>query len=95
MHSLRVGLLIKSGLTAREREVLVAIAEGFTTRDIAVQLGISQRTVESHRIHLMSKLQIHTVAGLTQFAIAEGFVFLRPPSAAAFKPGAGTKQARH
>jgi len=56
-------------LTGREREVLVGIAEGRTNKEIAAQLGISPRTVESHRESLMKKLGIRTVAGLTKLAL--------------------------
>ena len=56
-------------LTGREREVLVGITEGRTNKEIAAQLGISPRTVESHRESLMKKLGIRTVAGLTKLAL--------------------------
>ncbi len=61
-------------LTAREREVLREIASGQSTRAIAARLGIGLRTVESHRASLMRKLELHSVALLTQFAIREGLV---------------------
>lgn len=64
-------------LTPREREVLVGIAEGLSNREIAGRLGLGMRTVETHREHLMSKLNIHTIAGLTRFAVAKGLV---PPN---------------
>ncbi|MGH7675381.1 MAG: response regulator [Gemmatimonadales bacterium] len=63
-------------LTPREREVLVLIASGRTNKQIAAELGISPRTVETHRESLMRKLRIRTVAGLTRFAIDAG---LTPP----------------
>jgi DNA-binding NarL/FixJ family response regulator len=56
-------------LTARERDVLLGIARGQTNKAIAAELGISHRTVESHRESLMRKLRINTVAGLTRFAL--------------------------
>jgi two-component system, NarL family, nitrate/nitrite response regulator NarL len=56
-------------LTARERQVLVRVARGLTNRKTAAELGISVRTVEAHRDNLMRKLRIHSVAGLTRFAI--------------------------
>ena len=59
-------------LTPREREVLSEIANGATNQEIAEHLAIGRRTVESHREHLMDKLGIHTVAGLTRFAIECG-----------------------
>jgi DNA-binding NarL/FixJ family response regulator len=61
-------------LTGREREVLLGIARGRTNKEIAAELGISHRTVETHRESLMRKLQIHTVAELTRFAIGAGVV---------------------
>ena len=59
-------------LTAREREVLAGIARGRTNKEIAASLGISHRTVETHRESLMRKLRIRTVAGLTRFALETG-----------------------
>jgi two-component system nitrate/nitrite response regulator NarL len=59
-------------LTSRERDVLVRIARGLTNREAAGELGISVRTVEAHRDSLMRKLRIHTVAGLTRFAMEHG-----------------------
>lgn len=59
-------------LTARERDVLARIADGRSNKEIAADLGISHRTVETHRLSLMKKLDIHTVAGLTRFAIETG-----------------------
>jgi two-component system, NarL family, response regulator LiaR len=61
-------------LTAREREVLVGIAGGRTSKEIARQLDLSPRTVESYRENLMRKLEIRTVAGLTRFAVEEGLI---------------------
>jgi RNA polymerase sigma factor (sigma-70 family) len=61
-------------LTARERQVLVGVARGRTNKEIAQELGISHRTVESHRESLMRKLEVYTVAGLTKIALAEGLV---------------------
>jgi DNA-binding NarL/FixJ family response regulator len=63
-------------LTPRQREVLQLIAEGFTNREIAQQLGISTKTVESHRAHLMDRLDIHDIAGLVRYAIRTGLVHL-------------------
>jgi two-component system response regulator NreC len=62
------------GLTTREREVLTLIASGKTNKEIGVDLGISPRTVESHRESLVKKLGIRTVAELTRFAIGSGLV---------------------
>jgi DNA-binding NarL/FixJ family response regulator len=62
------------GLTPRQREILILIAEGNSTRDIALLLRISGKTVESHRAQLMERLNIHEVAGLVRFAIRTGLV---------------------
>lgn len=59
-------------LTGREREVLRGIVGGQTNKEIAAALGISHRTVETHRESLMRKLRIRTVAGLTRFALEAG-----------------------
>ncbi|HTL91647.1 MAG TPA: response regulator transcription factor [Steroidobacteraceae bacterium] len=61
-----------NGLSVRERQVLQLIAEGNSTKDIAAQLGISAKTVESHRSKLMRKLDIHDTAGLVRYAIRRG-----------------------
>ncbi|MEE8583468.1 MAG: response regulator transcription factor [Acidobacteriota bacterium] len=58
-------------LTAREREVLQLIAEGHATKEIAAQLYLSVKTIGTHREHLMDKLKIHSVAGLTKYAIRQ------------------------
>jgi RNA polymerase sigma factor (sigma-70 family) len=59
-------------LTAREREVLQLIAEGKSSTEIAKVLEISARTVDTHRHNIMEKLEIHSIAGLTRFAIRHG-----------------------
>jgi DNA-binding NarL/FixJ family response regulator len=59
-------------LTARERDVLGGIARGLTNKEIAGELGISHRTVETHRESLMRKLGIRTVAGLTRYVLDQG-----------------------
>lgn len=61
-------------LTARELDVLKGIAAGLSNKQIAADLGISRRTVESHRESLMRKLDIRTVAGLTRFALDSGLL---------------------
>ncbi len=61
-------------LTPREMEVLQRIAEGDANKQIAAALGISVKTVEKHRDHLMQKLDIHDTASLTRYAIAEGVI---------------------
>ncbi|MFA9452641.1 MAG: response regulator [Candidatus Aminicenantaceae bacterium] len=61
-------------LTDREREVLQLIAEGLSTREIAEKLFISTKTVETHRMHMMEKLDLHGTADLTRYAIRKGIV---------------------
>jgi len=61
-------------LTPRQREVLRLIAEGLSTKEIAFKLGLSVKTVESHRAQLMERLEIRDVAGLVRFAIRSGLV---------------------
>lgn len=61
-------------LTPRQREILQLIAEGWSTKEMAARLGISVKTVESHRMQLMERLQIHDVAGLVRYAIRVGLV---------------------
>jgi DNA-binding NarL/FixJ family response regulator len=61
-------------LTVREAEVLQMVAEGSANKQVAAALGISIKTVEKHRQHLMDKLGIHDTAGLTRFAISQGII---------------------
>jgi DNA-binding NarL/FixJ family response regulator len=61
-------------LSSREVEVLQLIAEGKPNKQVAAELGVTFKTVDKHRQHLMSKLDIHDVAGLTRYAIAEGII---------------------
>jgi len=63
-------------LTDREREVLQLIAEGKSTKQVALKLHISVKTVETHRRQIMSKLDIHTIAELTKYAIRKGLTSL-------------------
>ena len=61
-------------LTGREREVLIGVTRGLTNKEIAAELGISHRTVETHRESLMRKLSLRSVAELTRFAIETGVI---------------------
>jgi DNA-binding NarL/FixJ family response regulator len=72
----RDGLIKVKGtkLTSRETEVLQLVAEGSANKQVASTLGISIKTVEKHRQHLMDKLNIHETAGLTRYAIAAGVI---------------------
>ena len=61
-------------LTSRENEALQLIAEGYTNNEVARLMNISVKTVETHRAHIMSKLDIHEVAGLIKYAIRKGLI---------------------
>jgi DNA-binding NarL/FixJ family response regulator len=61
-------------LTSREREVLQLVAEGKSNRDIGELLGISPRTADAHRTHIMRKLDLHDAQALTRYAVARGLV---------------------
>jgi len=63
-------------LTSRQREILQLIAEGHKSKDIAAQLHVSVKTVETHRMQLMERLDIHDIAGLVRYAIRIGLINL-------------------
>ena len=63
-------------LTDREREVVQLLAEGKSTRQIADSLSVSIKTIESHRKHIMDKLNLHSIAELTKYALREGLTSL-------------------
>lgn len=65
-----------SVLSDREREVLQLLAEGKNTKEIASSLNLSGKTVEAHRMNIMSKLNMHSIAELTKYAIREGLTSL-------------------
>ena len=65
-------------LSDREREVLQLLAEGKSTKQIALKLHISNKTVETHRRQIMNKLDIHTIAQLTKYAIRRGLTSKEP-----------------
>jgi DNA-binding NarL/FixJ family response regulator len=70
-------LEVRSGLTqltTRQVEVLTMVAEGHRTRDIAARLGLSIKTVESHRGEIMKRLRLHDVVSLVRYAIRVGLV---------------------
>jgi len=71
-HSPETTLSDDSCLTNREREILQLIAEGESTKEIAFKIGVSIKTVETHRQQIMKKLDLHSVAELTRYAIREG-----------------------
>lgn len=65
-----------TALSEREREVLQLLAEGRTTKEIADKLFLSAKTVESHRLRIMEKLRLFSVADLTKYAVREGLTTL-------------------
>jgi DNA-binding NarL/FixJ family response regulator len=71
-HAPDAGTSAYSVLSPREREVLQLVAEGHSTKDIARELSVSVKTVESHRKQIMNKLGLHSIAELTKYAIREG-----------------------
>jgi len=71
-RSIEEGKLPREPLTPREREVLELIARGLTNKEIAAELGLSVKTVETHRAKLMEKLDLHTAAGLIRYALTKG-----------------------
>lgn len=73
-------------LTDRECEVLSLIAEGLLNKQIADRLGIGVRTIETHRERIMRKLDIHTVAGLTKYALSRGMTTMPPAMPPAMPP---------
>jgi DNA-binding NarL/FixJ family response regulator len=64
----------RSVLTPREREVIQLLAEGKTTKEVAVTLNLSVKTAETHRTNLMRKLDLHSVVDLTLYAVRNGIV---------------------
>ena len=62
------------GLTGREREVLQLVAEGLSSKQIATTLGVSIKTIETHRTNLMTKLEIRKASGLVRVAMQEGLI---------------------
>lgn len=66
--------LSSDSLTPRERQVLQLVAEGKTTKEVAVVLGVSVKTAESHRTRLMEKLDIHETASLVRYAVRIGLI---------------------
>ena len=63
-------------LTSREREVLQLVAEGKSTKQIALKLHVSNKTIEANRRQIMDKLGLHSIAELTKYAIREGLTTL-------------------
>ena len=68
------GLKKSQNLSEREREILVLIAEGLSTREVADKLYIAIRTVETHRKSILEKLEVKNVAGMVRIAVQEGLL---------------------
>jgi DNA-binding NarL/FixJ family response regulator len=82
-------------LSARQREVLRMIAEGYRTRDIAARLGVRAKTIESHRYGLMKRLHTGSVVSLVRYAIRVGLIPLDPDSRIEPERSAATLLAGH
>ena len=65
---------VQSPLTSREVEVLRAVAEGLSTKEIAARLKMSARTVETHRHAISEKLELRSIAELTRYALRNGII---------------------
>jgi len=76
----QTGFSAFSLLSPREREVLQLLSEGNTTKEIAFRLRVSVKTIETYRKQIMDKLNMHSIAELTKFAIREGLTSLETPS---------------
>jgi len=75
-HLASAGAARPSQLTSREREILQLIAEGRSTKDIAAMLHVSIPTIDTHKQHIMEKLDLHSVAELTKYAVRAGLTSL-------------------
>jgi len=67
-------------LTPREREVVQLLAEGKSTKEVAVALGLSVKTAETHRSNIMRKLQLHSVSDLVMYAVRNNIVHVVQPT---------------
>ena len=62
-------VLMRNRLTSREREIVQLLAEGRSSKEVAVTLGISVKTAETHRANIMRKLELHSVSELVRYAV--------------------------
>jgi DNA-binding NarL/FixJ family response regulator len=65
-------------LSSRERQILQLVARGLTSKEIAAELGVAEKTVNNHRANIRDKLHVHDVAGLTRYAISHGMIEADP-----------------
>jgi DNA-binding NarL/FixJ family response regulator len=63
---------MRHGISGREREILQLVAEGRSSKEMAASLFVSVKTIETHRKQIMNKLNLHSIAELTKYAIREG-----------------------
>jgi DNA-binding CsgD family transcriptional regulator len=68
------GNTMRDRLTAREREVVQLLAEGNSSKEAAVVLNLSVKTIETHRTNVMHKLDVHSIAGLVRYAVRNSIV---------------------
>jgi DNA-binding NarL/FixJ family response regulator len=68
----------RTSLSGKEREVLQLVAEGHSSKEIATALRISVKTVDTHRSNIMNRLNLHSIAALTKYAIRAGLTTLEP-----------------
>jgi DNA-binding NarL/FixJ family response regulator len=66
--------LLRKSLSAREREIVQLLAEGKSSKEVAVALAISVKTAETHRSHIMRKLEIHSVSALVRYAVKNNMI---------------------
>ena len=64
------------GISSREREILQLVAEGRSSKEMAESLYVSVKTIETHRKQIMNKLNLHSIAELTKYAVREGVTSL-------------------
>jgi DNA-binding CsgD family transcriptional regulator len=79
LHGKQTGEPVESSLTSREREVIQLVAEGKTTKEVAVALGLSVKTADTHRANLMRKLRVHSVSELVLYAIRNNIIQVSGP----------------
>jgi len=76
----------RSRLTPREREIVLLLAEGKSSKEVAVALGVSVKTAETHRSNIMRKLELHSVSELVLYAIRNNIVHVVQPATMPIPP---------
>jgi len=66
--------VVKSRLSSRQREIVQLLSEGMTSKQVGLRLNISAKTVETHRAHIMRKLQLHSISELVRYAVRNRIV---------------------